>query len=167
MLSLYVVPLISISAPPRVTEGDTELLCVNVTGLLQREIDVTLLTSSPSASEGLDYTFNSTISLTFSPGASQEICEPFSALPDDIVEEDEDVFIAINSSLADIPESEVTVVIVDNSTVSFAFANDSYVVAEGETVPVCVELTEGVIARDIPVVLDTNNTGTCNCMEPS
>ena len=138
------------------------MICVNVSGQLQRVEEVAIAAIPLSAQPGLDYVFNSS-SINFTQAVSQ-VCVPFVVLSDDIVEEQESVLITIDSPSAIIPVSNVTVTITDSSTVAFSFDMDVYSTTENESIAVCVGIFGGQAERDIQVVLAANNTGNNICL---
>jgi hypothetical protein len=129
------------------------LLCVLVTGELQREIEITISASSLSADPSQDFTFPDDV-IMFTPTVLQE-CFNFSVVDEGIVEADELVMIVLGqNSVASIPTPGVIVTIQDSSTVNFSFQMELYNITESQTTDVCVEL-EGVTVRNIIITLST------------
>lgn len=139
-------------------EQSVEICVVIENGILGRNVDFTLSTSTDSATEQ-DFTPQN-VTLSFTPSSSRE-CINILVIDDGIVEDTEEFVVSLGSgdSAVDVALGVLSVPILDSSSVLLRFMQDEYRLAENESVTVCVVL-EGQNDRNVMVFVEATNSST-------
>ena len=133
-------------------------VCVGLTGLLERNIEITMSATPLSASTDDDYIFNDSV-LTFTASVSRR-CVDILIVNDDIVEKSEEIILTLssNDTSVSIISPDTVITIEDSSFIRLRFDIEEQEIQENETVTLCVIL-EGISNRSIMVSVVVNDTG--------